>query len=64
MTSFILNRAELVIEPHLKKEKAGFRKGCICFDIISALIIILEQNNEWQRTLNLYLCTSKRPSIH
>jgi len=41
MTSFILNRAELVLEPHLKKERAGFRKGWIFIDLISAFRIIL-----------------------
>jgi hypothetical protein len=50
-TRVILNRAEAVIESHLRREQAGFRKNRSCIDHINTLHLILEQHVEWNTTL-------------
>lgn len=48
----ILHRVASVIDPYLRKEQAGFRKGKSCADQIFSLRQILEQSNEWITTVN------------
>jgi hypothetical protein len=38
------------LEPHLRKEQVGFRKGQNFIDLINTLRIISEQSNEWKGT--------------
>jgi hypothetical protein len=37
LSRFIINRMAAVIDPHLRKEQAGFRKGKSCADHIFSL---------------------------
>jgi hypothetical protein len=49
----LLNRIKNVVELHLRKEQAGFRRQHSCVDLINTMRIILEQSNEFQTTLYL-----------
>jgi hypothetical protein len=51
MIRVIWNRTESVLESHLRKEQAGFRKGWSCIDLINTLTVILKQSNKWKGTL-------------
>ena len=51
LSRVILNRMAAVIDLHLRKEQAGFRKGKSYADHIFSLRQILEQSNEWNTTL-------------
>ena len=54
----ILNRISTALDPMLRKEQAGFRKGRSCGEHIFTLRQILEQCQEW-KTL-CYLCKLHR----
>ena len=47
----LLNRMKDVVDPHLRDQQAGFRKGRSCTDQIASLRIILEQSLEWNSSL-------------
>lgn len=47
----ILNRMREKVDPKLRDQQAGFRKGRSCTDQISTLRIILEQSSEWNSSL-------------
>ena len=49
----LLNRLRDTIDPHLRKEQAGFRKGRGCTDQIFALRNIIEQCLEWNAPLHI-----------
>ena len=50
-SKIILNRLGAGIDPQLRNEQAGFRKGKSCSDHIFTLRQILEQSKEWNTTL-------------
>ena len=50
-SKIILNRLDAGIDPQLRNEQAGFRKGKSCSDHIFTLRQILEQSKEWNTTL-------------
>jgi hypothetical protein len=60
MARVILNRIELVLESQLRKEQAGFTKRQSCIDLINTLRIILQQSNEWKKTLYCTFVDSKK----
>ena len=47
----LLNRMKDVVDPHLRDQQAGFRKGRSCADQIASLRIILKQSLEWNSSL-------------
>ena len=47
----VLNRMNLAVEPNLRKQQAGFRKGRSCSDHIFTLRQIFEQSQEWNAPL-------------
>ena len=47
LSRVILNRISASVDPLLRKEQAGFRKGRSCADQIFTLRQIVEQSNEW-----------------
>ena len=47
----LLNRMKDVVNPILRDEQAGFRKGRSCTDQIATLRIILEQTLEWNSSI-------------
>jgi len=51
LSRVILNRISTTVDPHLRKEQAGFRKGRSCADQIFTLRQIMEQSNEWNSTV-------------
>ena len=50
-SKIILNRLDAGIDPQLRNEQAGFRKGKSCSDHIFTLRQILEQSKERNTTL-------------
>ena len=66
LSRIILNRMSSIVDPHLRKEQAGFRKGKSCADQIFTLRQILEQSNEWNTSLyaNFIDFTKAFDSIH
>ena len=51
LSRVILNRLTGNVDPILRDQKAGFRKGRSCTDQIATLPIILEQSLEWKTSL-------------
>ena len=51
LSRVILNRLTEHVDPILRDQKAGFRKGRSCTDQIATLRIILEQSLEWNTSL-------------
>ena len=47
----VLNRLTTTVDPLLRKEQAGFRKGRGCADQIFTLRQIVDQSNEWSSTV-------------
>ena len=47
----ILNRLKNAVDPKLRDNQAGFRRGRSCTDQIATLRIILEQSLEWRSPL-------------
>ena len=47
----LLNRLKDAVDPHLRDQQAGFRKGRSCTDQIATLRIIVEQSLEWKSPL-------------
>ena len=50
----LLNRMKDVVDPHLRDQQAGFRKGRSSTDQIASLRIILEQSLEWNFSLYIH----------
>jgi hypothetical protein len=50
LSRVILNRITSAVDPLLRSEQAGFRKGRSCTDQIFTLRQIIEQSNEWNTT--------------
>ena len=51
LSRVVLNRLTTTVDPLLRKEQAGFRKGRSCADQIFTLRQIVEQSNEWSSTV-------------
>ena len=51
LSRVVLNRLTTTVDPLLRKEQAGFRKGRGCADQIFTLRQIVEQSNEWSSTV-------------
>jgi len=51
LSRVILNRLSTKVDPLLRKEQAGFRKGRSCTDQTFTLRQIVEQSNEWNATV-------------
>ena len=66
LSRVVLNRLTTTVDPLLRKEQAGFRKGRGCADQIFTLRQIVEQSNEWSSTVCKYkqtLLTLPKPLI-
>ena len=51
LSRVVLNRLTAAVDPLIRKEQAGFRKGRGCADQIFTLRQIVEQSNEWSSTV-------------
>ena len=51
LSRVVLNRLTLTVDPLLRKEQTGFRKGGHCGDQIFTLRQIVEQTYEWSSTV-------------
>lgn len=51
LSRVVLNRLTTTVDPLLRKEQAGFRKGRDCADQIFTLRQIVEQSIEWSSTV-------------
>ena len=63
-SKIILNRLGAGIDPQLRNEQAGFRKGKSCSDHIFTLRQILEQSKEWNTTLYATFIDLAFDSVH
>ena len=51
MNKVVLERLQLALDPNLRENQAGLRKGRSCTDQIATLRIIVEQSLEWNSAL-------------
>lgn len=56
----LLDRISTALEPNLRQEQAGFRRGRSCIDQVNSLRIIVEQSRELNSQLNLLFVDFER----